>query len=1200
MEADLDESVEKPDTNRSKREQILDACRAVRDRTCGVAYSPINILPELDDPGADNVKEKRRDIIRDCIDHLDKQHRNGIKSPFLRVTEGGLDLETGSWVTFVDEASSCLDDARLIAQCVEDLTIPGANPRWKRKTYFFELYFLLYLIRKELYPSSPGELLGRARSLTNCRKIKDFVLAAPWGKFSPLVQLPEIVREKPLQVLDNLQIAIESQGLDSEDKFLMCANWPMDYAQRILGSPQKNFIDLETRLVSQREGFKVSQQAQRDSGTPVRLLTAVQQERWIVLLGSSGAGKSWILKRAAKEWLERKNGIASTNYLPVLVELQDFNLTPDVYDLVSSSICEFIGNEYRTEVAKWLDSESAKAEDVLLLLDGYNEILPTHRQKFKRLFQQFVGSRNNRVIITTRAHDSELLFPEWPRVSIKSVSAVQVRQYMIDRLGDESNSVYAQIKASSQLLTLAESPFFLDALVRCVQDRGTKDIPTSRASLIEAVVAMALERKIGYESVQLDTHPGHGELTTFLAAVAHRMLALREREVVHPHDTKPLWADSMIGVQKVLEFSELVGVLASSGTALAGKCADQVRFAHDLLRDYFAAKYLYKMLIDNEPAFLTALPSIYLESSVWDEAILMLADLCESEAKCAQVIDTIIRHDVFLAAEFVSRLSTVGKNRLIGVARLAESFEGKTELLPARRGRPHEPAAKLLEKLPTDVLYTLYHKTPLRSCAWSSVVLAHVFKGGEVWRNLLHIPEGCTREAVSMILIAISRVPSFQALHELLSVTKAWLESMSDEVRGVYKSCVPVIIGDNSFGLSANQLLDMLHDASDEDTRYFLSALLPNVELSPSHLARLEEFASGTRGITCSQVIRSLADVKPSHAIPYLEPRFLKEHDVSPYLILDVLRTVARWGENLSAMSVVQTLISDPSTTQYELSDLLDLLVEFDPLSARYLVLRRISDSDAYVPPSWFRSYLGDKEFHEALRLHEIGASPDVRARINIARSVAGNMDLQKELAKIVELGLTFSVQEWVEKALAKIEREYSKVPEENGGDEEVQFTIDTIKMALKAVAIMNMQALAPQIWKLIKDKPFDGIKAAAVDALVALKYFPVVLFYLSTKDSSSTVDYTAYKTVTELMGGVQEVKRRRILFDLKDYVAGLADVDSEWKVHLTCIAQAILRDCGKRFINDLDGWPFGTATFSQYGEATGYGELDALIREHG
>src|SRR4029079_1719074 len=104
----------------------------------------------------------------------------------------------------------------------------------------------------------------------------------------------------------------------------------------------------------------------------------------------------------------------------------------------------------------------------------------------------------NRAVFTCRTLDigAGLSSPEVlvPQAEVQPLSADQIREFLRHYAPEYAEATFAGITADDRQLTLYNTPFFLDLLVRQIRPDGT--LPASRAALFAGFIRGALQREI--------------------------------------------------------------------------------------------------------------------------------------------------------------------------------------------------------------------------------------------------------------------------------------------------------------------------------------------------------------------------------------------------------------------------------------------------------------------------------------------------------------------------------------------------------------------------------------------------------------------------------------------------------------------------------------------------------------------------------
>lgn len=843
-----------PVTRDTKRGNLLAACRNSQDKESGIAYCDLETIREKYEAAIETSVNRdafkwiksERDTIRKLVQLLDDQHdpSTGKLSPLLRVTEKGPQLPSGKWVAFVDSTSRYLGDLRQVADWAKSTRRPGTGDRSWANTYVFELYFILYLLRREILPCPSDKLIARISELTNGPLVTRFAAEPQYRKPSFLRGLPDQVKMGPALVLAELDEYLQKLRAGSFIPSHSSSEWSEQYLGWLVKTAEhENFIPLETRLFEPKD--RTTNLAQSDAarypsvGPPAKPAEVLPKHNRLVLLGESGTGKSWLVHHTAVTWINYRRTEPVDCRIAIVVQLQDFNLTQDMTRLVTDAVCDIVGAPYQAQVERWLHSDEGRSEAVLLLFDGFNEILGTNRQPFNRAFTKFLAARSNRILLSTRTYDSGLVQPEWPRLILSKLSSEHICDYLTQRLGDMGRQVYSvQIKDSPQLHSLAQIPFFLNLLVRYVQSRGFAKIPTDRAGLLRAIIDDSLTRKLAQEAVQIPTTVSIPEIRDFLAMVAHSLLRRPERTFVHPKDTRPLWNEPGVRVQEILEYCELVGILASSG---CGKDDDRVLFIHDLFRDFFAGQKLYEEFNERNEQFLASLGQEYLEYMHWDEALLMLADQLRGVSGARIICHSIAQIDVYLAARFAFRASCIDKEILrsfLPALAWHSAFDFGVD-----PGIPNYDyaASELLSSLSLEQLTTLYQAVPVEANLHRYIPIAAYIRSDN--KGLKHLSEtrvvsSCEGAVELGLITALAYSSDPEALEKAITLARSITDTTDEPLE--WNFVLGRVFRGWKGDLTANQVGSAIQAPENRGIRNALYPLFLKVSLSITDLTILE------------------------------------------------------------------------------------------------------------------------------------------------------------------------------------------------------------------------------------------------------------------------------------------------------------------------------------------------------------------------
>ena len=408
----------------------------------------------------------------------------------------------------------------------------------------------------------------------------------------------------------------------------------------------------------------------------------IRRMRRAVLLGEPGGGKTTTIWKLAAELVA--DAVADRAApLPLLIRLGRWTQAEQPLD-------QFIAAQLG-ELGDYLDvllSERRAA----LLLDGLNELPASqHRDKYPQV-QQFIETHPQLLAVVSCRELDYTIDLAFDRINITPLDPLRIREFVGRYLGeapgealfwrigggDEIQKVWEvwqkagasfeqfwtatdipkdqpnvfgatsgehdriwqeKVRGQHSLIELARNPYMLLMLTSVYAEQGT--LPDNRGELFELFVQTLLKRERIADDEQVALVDG-------LARVAFEMQTRRS-------------ADEAGDALTVLPKAEVKTILNDRLLYLAGSASllsvgEQVRFTHQLLQEYFAARCMdIKM---NTPAVPFAAQDIWLserwwQRTNWEEAAILLAGLYSND--CTPVIDWVARGNPEVAAQCIVR-----------------------------------------------------------------------------------------------------------------------------------------------------------------------------------------------------------------------------------------------------------------------------------------------------------------------------------------------------------------------------------------------------------------------------------------------------------------------------------------------------------------------------------------------------------------
>ena len=278
------------------------------------------------------------------------------------------------------------------------------------------------------------------------------------------------------------------------------------YCQRVLDDPRLKRYRIDERFVRMRvlldQGRDADAGRWADAGIEARDLPDLLAQlgrrapaNAVVVLGAPGAGKSMLLRQLQTETARACLADPSAP-IPFFVALNAY--TADDRDPLTWLARRWAEDGHGLEPFETMRREGR----LLLMADGLNEVghhgdVGARVDRWRDMLPAFVRD-GNRAVFTCRTLDigAGLSSPEVlvPQAEVQPLSADQIREFLRHYAAAYAEATFARIRTDARQLTLYNTPFFLDLLVRQIRPDGT--LPASRAALFAGFIRAALQREI--------------------------------------------------------------------------------------------------------------------------------------------------------------------------------------------------------------------------------------------------------------------------------------------------------------------------------------------------------------------------------------------------------------------------------------------------------------------------------------------------------------------------------------------------------------------------------------------------------------------------------------------------------------------------------------------------------------------------------
>lgn len=391
---------------------------------------------------------------------------------------------------------------------------------------------------------------------------------------------------------------------------------------------------------------------------------AVERYPRFVLTGSPGSGKTTTIQHLvlAAAYMRLQD---STAPLPYFLKLTNWHNEPDPIAFIRSN-WPLSGNPI----------EKLQNGDVALYLDGLNEASFNTSGRAAQLRDWLAHDGSPRyVIITCRSQEySESLNLHLPTVQVAEMDRSRIQQFVRSYLDDgASEQLLAKILPnelnvsdnSRHLFQLARNPFLLSVLVVIFMRSPDGELPQNMGVLLNMLVAEMWHQEQLRQVCDLPSTPH--ELDQSLANLAFAMV-----DGCLPVYVSRTFAIEHLGSEGILK------------TAISAKfleeAKDTVRFAHQLLQDYFAAVGLIQRGLPTrlEQAAINAQGKR--TSSKWDAVIVALCGIVHNPDVIVRAVAEV---DPYLGLQcVVSGIKVTNATREQIVTQAFSAIHGKAH--PAR------------------------------------------------------------------------------------------------------------------------------------------------------------------------------------------------------------------------------------------------------------------------------------------------------------------------------------------------------------------------------------------------------------------------------------------------------------------------------------------------------------------------------------
>jgi serine/threonine protein kinase/GTPase SAR1 family protein len=233
-------------------------------------------------------------------------------------------------------------------------------------------------------------------------------------------------------------------------------------------------------------------------GTPIiAVWDQLGTGRTLLILGEPGAGKTNALLQLTRDLLQRAEQDIS-HLIPVVLNLSSWS---GEHQTIANWVIQELSIKY--QVPKQIGQPWVENQQLLLLLDGLDEVRPQHRSACVTALNQFQQTYSAEMVVCSRIKDYEALSTRLTfqsAVYLRSLTASQIDDYL-NHLSGDLTGLRSLLAEDASLQELAQSPLILNIMVLAYQGLTARGLPRTntveecRQQLFDAYLDRMLKRR---------------------------------------------------------------------------------------------------------------------------------------------------------------------------------------------------------------------------------------------------------------------------------------------------------------------------------------------------------------------------------------------------------------------------------------------------------------------------------------------------------------------------------------------------------------------------------------------------------------------------------------------------------------------------------------------------------------------------------
>ena len=441
-----------------------------------------------------------------------------------------------------------------------------------------------------------------------------------------MIAIPKLLSCEHWQEFDRLLRSIEMtfeipwkqylQSLADEDK-----EWQKFYVP----------LDVTKTVVSKISDFQGREHESTHKQT-TKITSVVEQSPRVVLLGEPGAGKTTILEHLATNYAEDKLK-DKIEYIPILVKLNLYDKNRDgLLGLIKETLRTYHLQLDDTHIRDMLNSDVR----FLFMFDGLNEIPREQMNDGVRELRAFLmGHSEHKYLISCREQDYTQKIEGAVEVNLQGFKHKDISSFFSKFFEHHAGSAKPGLGVfhalTYRVLNIATNPL-LASIIAEVAINNSGQIPESRAALFDQFVSDITQREIDKGDVATTGAAIDAELyLNELAFHMHQEMILRIQKDKARRVVRKCWEN--LRAENRCSYSEAEAWQEVWNNRFLLKSGNRITFLHQLFQEFFAAKKLSELLMNEDNKAFD-----YLINSWWHESTVFAIGMMEDPSFVAEYL----------------------------------------------------------------------------------------------------------------------------------------------------------------------------------------------------------------------------------------------------------------------------------------------------------------------------------------------------------------------------------------------------------------------------------------------------------------------------------------------------------------------------------------------------------------------------------